>query len=205
MPKCNKSEAQVIDYVYGELYASQIVDFERHLTTCNSCTRKVNVYKHVLHLVDEAEAELTPHAIAPRNLEAKLYKRLAEVPPVKPTLSSRLADFTTGLLLTLREQKVVSFCLFVFAVISVAFFVGNPFRPAPTFDMSQIDSADARIEQYRYQDIQRSMEDVLRNRHLRNSDGWDTVSQLNRVKDQAQGTNWANIAKKHLKDVHSEL
>lgn len=205
MPKCNKSEAQAIDYVYGELDASQVVDFEHHLSTCNSCTRKVNTYKHVLHLVDGAEAELTPHIIAPRNLEAKLYRRLAEVPPVKPTLSSRLSNFVTGLLLTLREQKVVSFCLFIFAVISIAFFVGNPFRPAPTIDISQIDSADARIEQYRNQDIQRSMEDVLRNRHLRNSDGWDTVSQLNRVKDQAQGTNWANIAKKHLKNVHSEL
>lgn len=205
MPKCKKYEAQAIDYVYGELAASQVVDFERHLSTCNNCTRNVNAYKHVLHLVDEAEAELTPHAIAPRNLETKLYRRLAQIPPVEPSLSSRLMDFATRFLLILREQKVASFCLFIFAVISIAFFVGNPFRPTPTFEISQIDSADARIEQYRHQGIQRSMEDVLRNKHLRNSDEWDTVSQLNRVKDQAQGTNWANIAKKHLKSVHSEL
>ena len=205
MPKCKKSEAQAIDYVYGELQTSQVAKFEQHLTTCGSCTRKVNAYKRVLRLVDEAEAELTPHAIVPPNLEMKLYRRLAEVPPVKPSLSSRLSDFAAELLLVLREQKVVSFCLFIFAVISISFFVGNPFRPAPTFEISQIDSADARIQQYRHQDIQRNMEDVLRNRHLRNSDKWDTVSQLNRVKAQAQGTNWANIATKHLKSVHSEF
>lgn len=205
MPKCKKSEAQAIDYVYGELQTSQVAKFEQHLATCGSCTRKVNAYKRVLHLVDEAEAELTPHAIVPPNLEMKLYRRLAEVPPVKPSLSSRLSDFAAGLLFILREQKIVSFCLFIFAVISISFFVGNPFRPAPTFEISQIDSADARIQQYRHQDIQRNMEDVLRNRHLRNSDKWDTVSQLNRVKDQAQGTDWANIATKHLKSVHSEF
>ena len=205
MPKCKKSEAHAIDYVYGELQTSQVAKFEQHLTTCGSCTRKVNAFKRVLRLVDEAEAELTPHVIAPPNLEMKLYRRLAEVPPVKPSLSSRLSDFAAGLLLVLREQKVVSFCLFIFAVISISFFVGNPFRPTPSFDKDLIDSADARIEQYRHQGIQRNMEDVLRNRHLRNSDKWDTVSQLNRVKDQAQGTDWANIATKHLKSVHSEF
>ena len=205
MPKCNKSEAQAIDYVYGELDASQVVDFERHLSTCNSCTQKVNAFKRVLHFVDEAEEELTSHVTVPHNLEMKLYRRLAETPPVKPSLSSRLSEFLARSLLILQEQKVASICIFTFAVITVAFFVGNPFRPAPTFDMSQIDSADARIEQYRHQDIQRSMEDVLRKKHLRNSDKWDTVSDLNRVKDQAQGTDWANIAKKQLKSVHSEL
>lgn len=205
MPKCNKSEAHVIDYVYDALNTSQVTDFERHLTTCDSCTRKVNAFKRVLHLVDEAEAELTPHAIAPHNLEIKLYRRLAEVTPAKPTLRSRLSDFATRFVGICREQKVVSICLFSFAIIAIAFFVGNPFRPTPVFDVSQIDSADTRIEQYRHQDIQRSMEDILRNRHLRNSDKWDTVSQLNRVKDQAQGTDWANIAKRHLKSVHSEL
>ena len=204
MPKCNISEAHVLDYVYGELSETQLTDIEQHLATCDSCTSKVNDFKRVLHLVDEAEAELTPHAIMPTNLEMKLYRRLAEVPPEKPSLRTRLADFATQFALILREQKAVSICLFIFSVIAIAFFVGNPFRPTPTLDINQIDSADARIEAYRHQDIQRSMEDVIRNRHLRNSDAWDTVSQLNRVKDQAQGTDWANIAKQHLKRVHSE-
>lgn len=206
MPKCKKSEAHAIDYVYGELEPLQVADFERHLITCNSCTRKVNAFKRVLHLVDEAEAELTPHAIVPPNLEMKLYRRLADVPPVKPSLLSRLSEFATRFLFVLREQKVASICFFTFAVITIAFFVGNPFGPAPTYNkFVPTESADARIEQYRHQGIQKSLEDVVRNRHLRNSDKWDTVSQFNRVKDQAQGTDWANIAKKHLKSVHSEL
>lgn len=203
MPKCNKSEAHVIDYVYGELDASQVAEFQRHLTTCDKCVRKVNAFQRVLHLVDEAEEELTPYAIPPPNLEMKLYRRLAEVEPEKPSLRSRLSDFATRFLSVWQEQKIASACLFTVAVIAIAFFVGNPFRPMP--DINPPDSADARIEQYRHQGIQRSMEDVLRNRHLRNSDTWDTVSQLNRVKDQAQGTDWANIANKHLKNVHADL
>ncbi len=203
MPKCNRSEAQAIDYLYGELDASQVVDFERHLTTCDRCVRQVTAFKYVLHLVDEAEEELAPHAIAPHNLQMKLYKRLAAVPPDKPSLRSRLSDFSSNILLVLQEQKVASICLFTVAVITVAFFVGNPFRPGPPKD--EPESAAARIEQYRHQGIQRSLDDVLRNKHLRNSDDWDTVSQLNRVKDRAQGTDLAIIANKHLKRVNSKL
>ena len=205
MPKCIKSDAHAIDYVYGELPASQAADYEQHLTNCNKCTRKVNTYKHVLHLVDEAEVELTPHAIVPNNLEMKLYRRLAEVQTLKSSIRTYLSDFTSKVLFIFREQKAVSICIFTFAVITIALFIGKPFPTTTTFDENQSDAAYTRIEQYRYQDIQRSMEDVIRNRHLRYSDTWDTVSELNRVKDQAQGTNWANIAKQHLKSVNSEL
>lgn len=205
MPKCYRSEAQLIDYVYGELTQSQVTDFEQHLTTCDNCTKTVNEFKRVLHLVDEAEAELSPHVITPHNLEEKLYRRLAEVPQTKSSFRSRLSDFTSNLLFILREQKIASICIFIFAVITIAFFIGNPLPQTPTVDVDQINSANARIEAYRNQDIQQSMEDVIRNRHLRNSDTLDTLSQLNRVKDQAQGTDWESIAKKHLKHVHSEL
>ena len=202
MPKCYRSETHAIDYAYGELDRTLVSDYERHLTTCNSCTRKVFAYKRVLRLVDEAESEFIPHPIAPHNLEGKLYRRLAEVPPEKPSLLSHFFNNLTNLLYVFREQKVVSICTFAIAVIAIAFFVGNPFRlPSPSFEVNQVTSANERIEQYRHQGIQRSMEDVLRNKHLRNSDGWDTVSQLNRVKDHAQGTDWANIANKQLKSV----
>ena len=158
----------------------------------------------MLHLVDDAEREFLPVALAPRNLEAKLYKRLADAPPEKNSILSRLSNYFSNLLLVLHEQKVASICIFSIAAIAVAFFVGNPFRPT-TLDINRINSADARIEQYRHNDIQRNLEDVLRKKHLRHSDSWDTVSQLNRVKDQAQGTDWANIAKNQLKRVHSEF
>lgn len=204
MPKCKISEAHVIDYVYGDLKDSQSYDFEQHLTTCNKCTRKVYSYSRVLHLVDDAENEFLPYAIAPRDLEMKLYKRLADAPPEKISLLSRISNYFANLLFVLHEQKVASICIFSIAAIAVAFFVGNPFSPT-LLDINRIDSADARIEQYRHQDIQRSLEDVLRKKHLRHADSWDTVSQLNRVKDQAQGTDWANIANNQLKNVDSEF
>ncbi len=204
MPKCKISEAQVIDYVYGDLKDSQSYNFEQHLTTCNKCTRKVYSYSRVLHLVDDAENEFLPYAIAPRDLEMKLYKRLADAPPEKISLLSRISNYFAHLFFVLHEQKVASICIFSIAAIAVAFFIGNPFR-STTLDINRINSADARIEQYRHQDIQRSLEDVLRKKHLRHSDSWDTVSQLNRVKDQAQGTDWANIANNQLKNVDSEF
>ena len=204
MPKCNISEAHVIDYVYGGLNQSQSSDFEQHLTTCNKCTKKVYSYNRVLHLVDDAEHEFIPVALAPRNLEVKLYKRLADAPPEKTSPLSCISNYFANLLFVLHERKVASICIFSIAAIAVAFFVSNPFRPT-TLDINRINSADARIEQYRHQDIQRSLEDVLRKKHLRHSDSWDTVSQLNRVKDRAQGTDWANIANNQLKSVHSEF
>ncbi len=204
MPKCNISEAHVIDFVYGELNQSQSSDFEQHLTTCDKCTRMVYTYNHVLQLVDNAENEFIPVALAPRNLEVKLYKRLADAPLEKTSVLSRVSHHFANLLLVLHEWKVASICIFSIAVIAVAFFVSNPFRPA-TLDMNQINSADVRIEQYRHNDIQRNLEDVLRKKHLRHADSWDTVSHLNRVKDQAQGTDWVNIAKKQLKRVDSEF
>ena len=204
MPKCKISEAHVIDYVYGNLKDAQSYNFEQHLTTCNKCTRKVYSYSRVLHIVDDAESEFLPYAIAPRDLEMKLYKRLADAPPEKISLLSRISNYFANLLFVLHEQKVASICIFSIAAIAVAFFVGNPFSPTP-LDINRINSADARIEQYRHQDIQRSLEDVLRKKHLRHADSWDTVSQLNRVKDQAQGTDWANIANNQLKNVDSEF
>ena len=92
MPKCNISEAHVIDYVHGELDQVQTSDFENHLTTCNKCTRTVAGYNSVLRVVDEAENEFMPHVIVPRNLETKLYKRLADAHPEKTSLLTRLSN-----------------------------------------------------------------------------------------------------------------
>lgn len=205
MPKCNISEAHVIDYVYGELEEVQTSDFENHLTTCNKCTRIVAGYNRVLRTVDEAENEFMPHVIVPRNLETKLYKRLADAQPERTSLLTRLSNYFAKLHLVMHEQKIASVCIFSLAVIAVAFFVGNPFRPTADLTLNRTNSANARIEQYRHQDIQRNFEDVLRKKHLRNTDSWDTVSHLNRVKDQAQGTDWANIANNQLMRVHSEF
>ena len=205
MPKCKKSEAHAIDYATGELDVTQLTEYEQHLTTCNHCIRQVNAIKHVLQLVDSAEAEITPQAIVPPNLETRLYRRLAEESIEKPSLQSRFTDFISRFGLILQVQKAAIVCLLVVSAIAITFFVGNPFQNEPTFQLNQSESADSRIEQYHQQGIQRSMEDVIRNNHHRNSDEWNTVSQLNRVKDQAKGTDWAVIVNKHLKRVSTKL
>ena len=63
--------------------------------------------------------------------------------------------------------------------------------------LPETQSADARIEQYRQQGIQRNLEEVMIAHHLRN-DTWETESQLYRMKEQAQGTNWTKVADEHL-------
>ncbi|MYB66601.1 hypothetical protein F4X73_18100 [Candidatus Poribacteria bacterium] len=199
MPKCKISEAHVIDYVIGELDHTEAAEFRYHLTTCNHCIRHVNVLKHVLQLVDSAEAEIAPQAIVPTNLESKLYRRLAEEPIQKPSVHSRFTDFIARLGLILQIQKPAVVGLLAVVAIAITLLIGNP------FDNETTESVDARIEQYHHQGIQRSMEDVIRNKHLRPSDEWNTVSQLNRVKDQAKGTDWAVLANEHLKGVNSKL
>ena len=59
--------------------------------------------------------------------------------------------------------------------------------------LSESQSADARIEQYLQQDIQRNLDDAMITRHLRN-DAWETESRLQRVKEQAEGTDWMKVA-----------
>lgn len=205
MSKCNKSEAQAIDYVYGELDSNQADDYITHLASCNQCTRKVNTFQRVLHLIDEAEEAYAPQASAPSNLQAKLYKRLASEKPVKTSFQSRLLEFSTNIPIIMQKQKIACISFFTITVITIVFFVGNPFQHIQPLNANPSDSPNAGIEQYRHKEIQRKMEDVLRNQHLRNSDRWDTVSQLNRVKDQAKGTNWAIIANQQLKNVNSDL
>ncbi len=205
MTKCNISEAYIIDYVTSELDDTDSADYKHHLATCNHCIRQVNALKHVLQLVDTAEAEITPNAIVPTDLNSKLYRRLAEEPIQKPSIQSRFADFISKLGLILQIQKRATVGLLAVAAVAITLIVGNPFENKPTFEVNQTESADARIEQYHHQGIQRSMEDVIRNKNLRHSDEWNTVSQLNRVKDQAKGTDWAVIANKHLKGVSTKL
>lgn len=205
MTKCKISEAQVIDYVIGELDVTAAAEYRHHLTTCNHCIRQVNALKHVLQLVDTAEAEITPNAIVSTDLNSKLYRRLAEEPIQNSSVQSRFTDFISRLGLILQIQKPAVVGLLAVVAITITLLVGNPFDNEPTFEVDQTESANARIEQYHHQGIQRSMEDVIRNKHLRQSDEWNTVSQLNRVKDQAKGTDWAILANKHLKGVSSKL
>lgn len=205
MAKCNISEAQAIDYVYGELDPSKMDDFKVHLMTCNKCTRMVNSYNRVLQLVDDAEGVYAHNLSMPKNLQTKLYKRIDAEDTVIPTKHLNLAARVSNLLTLIYQQKAAVFSMFIVAVIGITFLLTDPLQYMSTFEENVTDSAHLKIQEYRHRVIQRNMEDVLRNRHLRNSDKWDRASQLNRVKDQAQGTDWANVAHQHLKSVNSEL
>lgn len=205
MPKCNISEAHAIDYVYGELEPCKMDDYKVHLMSCDKCIRMVNSYKRVLHLVDEAEGVYAHNLSMPRNLRTRLYRRVAAERTVEPTLHSNFVTQVSNLLSFINKEKTAVFSLFIVAVIGVTFLLTDPFQNVPTYKEGVTDSTHVKIQEYRHQEIQRNMEDVLRNRHLRNSDKWDRVSQLNRVKDQAHGTDWVNVAHQHLKSVHSEL
>lgn len=205
MGKCYISEAHAIDYVYGELDPSKMDDYKIHLLTCNKCTRTVNSYKRVLQLVDDAEEVYAHNLSMPRNLKTKFYKRIASENTVIPTKHSNLAARVSNLLTLMYQQKAAVFSMFIVAVIGITLLLTDPFQNVSTYKKNVTDSAHLKIQEYRHQEIQRNMEDVLRNRHLRNSDKWDRVSQLNRVKDQAHGTDWANVAHQQLKSVNSEL
>ena len=205
MPKCNISEAQAIDYVYGELEPSKMDDYKIHLMSCDKCIRVVNSYNRVLQLVDDAEGVYAHNLSMPRNLKTRLYRRVAAERTAEPTLHSNFVGQISNLLTLVNKQKAAVFSLFIIVGIGITFLFTDPFQYVSTYKENVTDSAHVKIQEYRQQEIQRNMEDILRNRHLRNSDKWERVSQLNRVKDQAHGTDWAHVAHQHLKSVHSEL
>lgn len=205
MPKCNISEAHAIDYVFGELEPSKMDDYNVHLMSCDKCIRMVNSYKRVLHLVDDAEGVYAHNLSMPRNLRTRLYRRVAAEKTVESTLHSNFITQVSNLLTLVNKQKAAVFSLFIVVAIGITFLLTDPFQYVPTYKENVTDSAHVKIQEYRHKEIQRNMEDALRNQHLRNSDKWDRVSQLNRVKDQAHGTDWVNVARQQLKSVHSEL
>ena len=201
MPKCIKSEGKpAIDYAYGLLSPEEEEPFEEHLKTCPDCTEAVQSFRTVLQLTDQAQAELRVPELALQDIEMNVYKRLAAAH--EQTLLSRVRAYLVDFGSLFRWQRTAAASTIAIALIMVALFMGNPFQPEPVVQLTEAQSADARIEQYRQQDIQRNLEEVMIAHHLRN-DAWATESQLQRMKEQAQGTNWMQVADAHLQNLHS--
>lgn len=198
MPKCKKFEAQAIDYAYELLPEAEAVTFERHLKKCADCTEEVKTLTTVLRLTDEALVEMPLPERALQDIEISVYKRLAAAP------SSRSFFRSWGAILTQmwHGHRTAAVGSLVTAFIAIAVFVGNPFPSKTRVQLAEVQSADVRIEQYRQQDIQRSLEEALITHHLRN-DAWATASQFQRMKEQAQGTNWVQVANTHLQNLPS--
>lgn len=196
MPKCKKSEGYAIDYVYALLPKSEAAPFEQHLKTCDDCAEEVRNLTALLHLTDEVQSEVMLPERALQDIEVNVYKRLAAESPSLSRFRSWVAIFTQ----MWAGHRIAAVSSVAVALIAIAIFVTEPFHPKTTVQLSETQSADARMEQYRQQDIQRSLEEALIKHHLRN-DAWETASQFQRMKEQAHGTNWVKVANTHLQNL----
>lgn len=200
MPKCKKSEGQAIDYAYKVLPPAEEVPFKEHLKNCQDCTEAVESYTAALELTDKAQEELVVPEYALRNIEMNVYKRLAA--SQEQTWFSRLGTYFTSVGSPFGWYKTAAVSSVAIALIVAAVLIGKPPQPEQTLQLTEMQSAEARIEEYREQGIQWNLEEALITHHLRN-DAWETESQLNRMKEQAQGTSWTKVADKHLQNLQS--
>ena len=201
MPKiCKKSEGQAIEYAYKLLPPAEEEPFKEHLKNCQDCTEAVKSYTAALELTDKAQEELVVPESALENIEMNVYKRLASTQ--EQTWFSRLRTYLASVGSPFGWYKTAAVSSVAIALIVAAVLIGKPIQPEGTLQLTETQSADARIEAYRQQGIQRNLEEALITHHLRN-DTWETESQLHRMKEQAHGTDWTKVADKHLQNLQS--
>ncbi len=198
MPKCKISEAHALDYVSRCLSPEETDAFEAHLADCNACAERVDAFQATLHLTDTVAADPLLPERALQEMEMNVYKRLAVAP--KESIFSRLRDSLAPLTVLLRWQTTVAASTLVIAAVTLAFLIGNRFQTELPIPLTEVQSADARMQQYRQQHIQRDLEDALFTRHLRN-DTWETESRLQRVKEHADGTGWEKVVDAQLQKL----
>lgn len=191
MPKCNKSEGRAIDYASQLLSTAEAEIFEQHLKNCSDCNKAVESFTTVLNLTDRAEKEVVLPEAALQDIEMNVYKRLAATQ--KESVLSRLRSYLTNFASLFQWHRTAAAGTAVIVLITTAVLVSELWQPKVELQLSESQSADARIEQYLQQDIQRNLDDAMITRHLRN-DAWETDSRLQRVKEQAEGTNWVKFA-----------
>ncbi|MCE2413268.1 zf-HC2 domain-containing protein [Candidatus Poribacteria bacterium] len=200
MPKCIKSEGQAVDYASKLLPPEEEEPFEVHLKDCPDCTEAVQSFRAVLQLTDTAQAELRVPELALQDIEMNVYKRLAAAH--ERTLLSRVRASIPNFGSFFHWYRTAAASTVVIALITIALLWGELFSPEPEQLLPDTQSAVARIEQYRQQDIQRNLEEAFITHHLRN-DAWETESRLHRMKEHAHGTNWLKVADAHLQNLQS--
>ena len=92
-------------------------------------------------------------------------------------------------------------------IVAVGILVATTFfdiEQSPDVPLSSIpvQSSVERLEQYRQQEIQRSFEDAVEARHLKEDD-WAATSKLRLLREQAEGTPWATMANNQLQITNS--
>lgn len=219
MITCKQLEDSSIDYVCNLLNDEQVAEMEEHARSCPDCARGIASWENVLRLTEAAGATTIPDFILD-DIEINVYKRLAaESPPAKqarfffrlvPSFAlhtSLLHGLSRRLSHSYRDatwmwRSAVATCALAVGIAVTTFFWGT--APSPDVPLSSIpvQSSVERLEQYRQQEIQRSFEDALETRHLRDDD-WAAASKLRLLKEQAQGTPWAKMANQQLQIVYS--
>ena len=188
------------------MYASKLLSpeeeepFEEHLKNCSDCTEAVRAFSTVLQLTDKAQAELHVPELPLQDIEMNVYKRLAATN--EQTLLSRIRTYLVNFGSLFRWQRTAAASTIAIALITVVLLMIESFPPEPVLQLTEMQSAGARIEQYRQQHIQRNLEEALITHHLRN-DAWETESRLYRMKEHAHGTNWTKVADDHLQNLQS--
>ncbi len=191
MPKCKKSEGQAIDYASKLLPTTEAASYEQHLKNCLDCKEAVESFTTLLNLTDMAEQEVMLPETALRDIEMNVYKRLAATQQ-EESLFSRVRGYFANIKSLFQWHKTAAASTIVIAMITAAVLVGELFQPEVGLQLTESQSADVRMEQYFQQDIQRHLDDAMITHHLRN-DAWATESRIQRVQEQAQGTNWMKV------------
>ena len=193
MPKCNKSEGQAIDYASELMSTEEALSFKAHLKNCGACRNAVDSWTRLLCVADTAVEGVTLPERALENLEMNVYKRLAS--RKKEGLFSRIRGYLANMGFLFRWQRTAAASTIAIALVTAAVLMGELRQPEGGLRLTEAQSADARMERYRQQDIQRLMEDAMITHHLRN-DAWETESRLQRVKERAEGNgHWMKMAR----------
>ncbi len=205
MSNCKRYDASRIDYVCNLLDDAQTAHLEEHLRDCPNCRQQVEALQEVLKLVDGAEAEVSSVSWQLDDVEMEVYRRLAAENDQTSRSSSFLrarrmlpfeflakaGRFSLNALFSINPRLVwrgaLAGCVLALVLfISILTFDGDQSATSPVVKIDSLPPIE-QLEQYRSQDIRRSLEDALVIKHLRNDD-WETASMVRMLNEQAQGT-----------------
>lgn len=206
MSTCKQYEVLLIDYVFNLLNDARTAELNDHLHDCPNCKKEVRALKEVLKLTDRAETEIPSAVWEPHDIEMEVYRRLAaENEQAGPNslllharhllsfISSMQANrsFSDGEFYTSWRGVLTGCALVLVLLISVLSFDGDQSETLPVARIEVLPSHE-QLEQYRWQGIHQSLEDLLVIKHLRN-DEWETASRERMLNELAQRTGYQNV------------
>jgi len=195
-------ESLYIDYVCNTIKDENLTaDFEAYLQNHPDVRNEIDALKDTLATTDLVGQVNLPDTILD-DIEIKVYKRLASnESSQKQSIFSRIVEILSIRSLWVRGGFVTVMLLalgFALTPIFVSLIRSkNPRSVLSTASQSIILTQQKKIEQYRQQEIQRHFEEAIDAKHLRNDD-WSTASQFRRLRENAKGTDWAEIVDQQI-------